>query len=151
MKKYYLLLSMALLAVLSFSFTSCSDDDDDDEKSGSFAGYYTNVDKFSKDIQEDIEKNFVDDDGFLEGRLGYNFTNSNTVEKVQIWAYAKPKSNPICTKNISGKTVYFVKEKSYGLYSFTIKDNSIYITDGSIGTISDNSFYIEGQRFSKLN
>lgn len=150
MKKYYLLLSMALLAVLSFSFTSCSDDDDD-EKSGSFAGYYTNVDWFYNEIQEVIKENLMDDDGFMGGMLGYNFTNSNTVEKVQIWAYAKPKSNPICTKNISGKTVYFVKEKSYGVYSFTIKDNSIYMTDGSIGTISDNSFYIEGQRFSKLN
>lgn len=144
-----MMLNIALLAMLSCTFfSSCSDDD---EKNGGFSGVYT-VDGFIKDIQEDIENGWIENDGGTSTAWsGFYFTNSNTVEKILIRAYTRPKSNAICTKTISGKTIYFVKTESRGLYSYVIKDNRIYITNGNIGPVSNNSFYIDGQRYSRLN
>lgn len=144
-----MMLNIALLAMLSCTFfSSCSDDD---EKNGGFSGVYTNVDGFIKSVEEDIDNGWIENDGRMSGQNSFYFNNSNTVEKIVIYAYTRPKSNAICTKTIRGKTIYFVKTESRGLYSYVIKDNRIYITSGDIGPVSNNSFYLDGRRYSRLN
>lgn len=137
-----------MMLMFGMSFVSCSSDDDEDN--GGFSGYYTDVEDFTDNIRECIEKGWVESNGLIEGHHGYYFKNGNTVESLVISAYLTAKSNAICTKSICGKTVYFVKAGNGGICSYAIKDNRIYITDGNIGTIYNNGFYIDGINYTKL-
>lgn len=126
-------------------FVSCSSDDD----SGVLSGYYTEVEWLKESAREAIANKDYDPDGFCAGTIGFDFS-SNTVERSWCYVYAKSVSNAFHTATVSGQTIYFVK-KHIGTYDYYIDGNTVIMADGTWGTISDYSFYLEGnRRFTKL-
>lgn len=124
MKKYFYLIMLMAVSVISFSLTSCGDDD---EASGISGVYYTSPGdmgyKYSREWQKCDALRFI---------------NGNTVEAYVL--YDGPYWRVGNDYSYSTKFPYrsgWYYDGGYGNYTYTIVDNKIIISNGTILTIQD--------------
>ena len=137
--KYLLMAFIALFACVSFS--ACSDDDE----GGGFTGNYvpvTSIEDWLRDWGEDDPSMWKDKECQL-GAVSFNFMNGNTVEKYYAEAYTYSRSDAFYKGNVQGHTYSLVKAKPVR-YTFAVKGNKVYITDGTIGTIYKGYIIFDG-------
>ena len=77
------------------------------------------------------------------GAISFNFMNGNTVEKYWAEAYTYSRSDAFYKGNIQGHTYSLVKAKPVK-YTYAVKGNKVYITDGTIGTIYKGYIIFDG-------
>ena len=141
--KYLLMAFIALFTCVSFS--ACSDDDDDD----GFTGNYVPVASIEEGLIEwgNDEPSMWNDKDFQGGAVSFNFMKGNTVEKYSALAYTYSRSDAFYKGNVQGHTYSLVKVNPVR-YTFAVKGNKVYITDGTIGTIYKGYIIFDGLNYS---
>lgn len=135
--KYLLMAFIALFTCVSFS--ACSDDDD------GFTGNYVPVESMEESLRDwgEEEPSMWNDRECQLGAISFNFMNGNTVEKYWAEAYTYSRSDAFYKGNIQGHTYSLVKAKPVR-YTYAVKGNKVYITDGTIGTIYKGYIIFDG-------
>lgn len=140
-------MSIAMMAMLCFTFSSCGDDDDEkgggnsnSNTSSGLTGYYTITDWYVDWVQG----NCFDDDGSVGGCVFLHIIDNNTIERGMMHANKNPQSNTVATKNIAGTTLYFVVDYLDWVCKYTVRDGALYISNGDIYTIYDGKIYMDG-------
>ncbi len=146
----YRLLSVLLVAICTFTFCSCGDNDDDD---GGIIGMWVPVDGIQQQMQtfSDMWPDLWDTKEEQFSAVSFNFINSNTVEIFDAVVYNYSRHDAFLKGNVQGHEYSMVKGNPV-VYTYAIKGNKFYITDGKIGTISDGFIFIDGwdNKFYKI-
>ena len=160
--KFFKFMGIAMLAMLCFTFSSCGDDD---EKGGGntntnantgLSGYYAPVNNMTEAVR--LAKSDAEFYGTaIQWPVGggftcYHFINGNTVEHLWVNLYNTYKPNTVCTTTMAGMTVYVVSEYVWGSYTYELKNDILYISNGTVTPFYAGSFTIPTEyTFTKLN
>ena len=127
-------LTLLLTVVLCVGFASCDKDDDDDEENG------------GKGNSSGITGLWSASNGSYQGvsfRFVYNFINSNTV--VDYSTVSNSREGWIGeVVAIPGHSGWYYSPNGMRNYTYYVLDNKIYITDGTILTITDGGLLEDG-------
>ena len=122
-----------VLVTISLFVTGCKKDDDVNLLQG---GYW-------------VAYNYNSNDWLNSGGVGsqefYQFINKNTVKMPQMTIDNTYHTNSLHTEKINGQNYYFCADVSNTVpYTYVIKDNKIYVTNGYVFTIDGSKLYKDG-------
>lgn len=140
------LVTLVTIALFCLTISACSDDDGG---SSGIRGFYAS--KSFLDLVAEVMKEYPDEkDLGIAARCHY-FRDSKTEEIFLISASSSHKSSIVFSKVINGKTMYFYRRSTDGVFAYYIKNNIIYSSSGSIMPISGGSIYEDGTEYVKIN
>lgn len=161
MKKINFIMAI-LFAFLSTSiFTACSSSNDDSDTPTSFKsgieGYWINLESIRQDVK-DANRNaanpgdihfgaFWDEEILLGGSENYiwHFINSNTVERINYLVYNTPNNKAFYKETNTANSFNLVEFSDRYLYTYTLVDNKIVISNGDIVTLLNGKLYWDGK------